>query len=248
MTQIEFKKDEVTYLPINSQLKLFLFGFIGSQIISTIITLLLTFYGISIYGNNVDLVQKFLDSLPVTMFVNSVAYLFTYLGVLLSTGQGIPLLLNKFKNSKAYVAAFCGIAAIFIFNFVYNAFLSSVGVEIEPNLNESALEKISKAYSIPALFMFGIIAPIVEELTYRVGLFSLCSRKGKAFAYTITIIFFTLIHVEFFTDNIVMELLNIPFYCFAAATFSFLYDKYGFAASTTAHVANNVISILLSLF
>lgn len=248
MTQTRFNKDEVTYLPINSQLKLFLLGFIGSQIISTIISLIFTFYGISIYGDNVDLVQKFLDSLPVTMFVNSAAYVLTYLGVLLSVGQGIPLLLNKFKNTKAYGAAFCGIAAIFLFNFIYNAFLSAVGVEISSNLNESTLESISKAYTIPALFMFGIIAPIVEELTYRVGLFSLCSRKGKTFAYTVTIIVFTLIHIEFFTSNILIELLNIPFYCFAAATFCFLYDKYGFAASTTAHIMNNVVSILLSLF
>lgn len=239
------KIDQVTYLPQKNQLALFLIGFIGFQLIGTLITMAFLGYGISIYGDNAELVTKFVDSAPVSMFVNSVSYVVIYLLCLLNSRIGIPDLLSKFKGTKPYLAALCAILAIFAFNFVYNAFLYTLNIQIHDNINEAGLNSIIKEYPIQCIFMFGILAPIVEELTYRVGLFSLGARKGKGFAYAITIIVFTIIHISFVETDIINELLNIPFYCFAAATFCFIYDKYGFAASVVAHVLNNFTSIIL---
>ncbi|MBP5694703.1 MAG: CPBP family intramembrane metalloprotease, partial [Bacilli bacterium] len=102
-------------------------------------------------------------------------------------------------------------------------------------------------YPITCLFIFGLIGPICEEITYRVGLFSLLKRKNRALAYLVTIAVFALIHFNFSNDpaTLLNEIINLPYYMFAAFAFSFAFDKFGFAASATAHISNNLISLFL---
>ena len=75
----------------------------------------------------------------------------------------------------------------------------------------------------------------------------LCKRKNRILAYVATIIIFTLIHFDFGAKTMTNELLNIPYYAAAAFAFTFAYDQYGFAASVTAHVANNLFSVITEI-
>ena len=136
---------------------------------------------------------------------------------------------------------------MFAFNALYSTFLQLIKVTSSDNANEASLQSLQDIYPLTCLIIFGIIGPICEEMTYRVGLFSLFKRKNKVVAYVVTIAVFALIHFNFSLDpdTLVNELLNLPYYMFAAAAFSFTYDKFGFAGSVTAHISNNLLSLFL---
>ena len=97
--------------------------------------------------------------------------------------------------------------------------------------------------------IFGVIGPICEEFTYRIGLFSLTKRLSRVAAYIITPLVFGFIHFGWGSiatggDALIIELLNIPDYILAGVIFAFLYDRFGIGASTTAHVMNNLLSFI----
>ena len=83
------------------------------------------------------------------------------------------------------------------------------------NDNENAIDSITNAYPLLSLLVFGIMGPVVEEFTYRVGLFSFIRRFNRPAAYIITIAIFALIHFNFQSTNIVNELINLPSYIVA---------------------------------
>ena len=110
---------------------------------------------------------------------------------------------------------------------------------------------MSKNYIVFALIIFGLIGPICEELTYRVGLYSLTKRWNRTAAYIITPIVFGLIHFNWESltiggNTLVNELCNLPDYIVAGVLFSYYYEKGGFACSATAHVVNNLVALSIS--
>ena len=134
-----------------------------------------------------------------------------------------------------------------MFDFVWGTILELLPITSSDNINESSLQTMRQVYPVASFMIFGLIGPICEEFTYRVGLFSFFKRINKWVAYVVTVVIFAFIHFNFSTDpNVLLnEVLNLPFYMFAAFAFSFTYDKFGLAGSLTAHVANNFISLSL---
>lgn len=113
--------------------------------------------------------------------------------------------------------------------------------------NEIILGKIISTYPIPSLIFFGIVGPIVEELTYRVGLFSLINRYKRWLAYVITIVIFTLVHIQFDSKDLANEMLNVPLYLFGAAVLTVTYDYFGLTGSLLCHILNNVVVIIIQI-
>lgn len=227
-------------LPLIKQVSLFFTGWIGFQIIAAIIKVII----FAIFKN----VESSTDiSSLVSILINSLTYIFLLIGLISIINVDIFKLLKSFKQYQSYIAAVLCVVSIFAFNILYNILVKSLYIPIGNNANEESLESIEKVYPFVSMVIFGFVGPICEEITYRVGLFSSLRRKSRIMAYFITIIVFAFIHFNWSTETPVLlnEVLNLPFYMFAAAAFSFVYDKYGFAASTTAHILNNVISILL---
>ena len=181
------------------------------------------------------------------MFLNGVAYMTIITIFIILVGKDVNEFLKSFKGWKPYVAAAIGFSAILVFNITYNGILSGLNITVSDNANESSLNTMVTDFPFTSLLIFAIIGPLVEEITYRVGLFSLLKRVHVILAYAVTIIVFTLIHFDFTSTTMVNELLNIPFYAFAAGTFCFLYHKFGFASSAAAHITNNVFSILATI-
>ena len=227
-------------LPLVKQVSLFFTGWVGFQILGTILRVII----VAIFSN----VKSAGDvSSLASILINSLAYIFLLIALISIINIDIFKLLESFKQYQSYIAAVICVVAIFAFNILYNILIKSLYIPIENNANEESLQSIEKVYPFVSVIVFGFIGPICEEITYRVGLFSSLRRKSRIMAYFITIIVFAFIHFNWSTDTRVLlnEVLNLPFYMFAAAAFSFVYDKYGFAASTTAHILNNLISILL---
>ena len=122
------------------------------------------------------------------------------------------------------------------------------------NTNETGINTITTAFPILSLIVFGILGPLCEEVTYRVGLFSSISQKLKPlWAYLITILIFGLIHFDFtalFSGNVdalIIELSNLPTYLVSGLLLCYFYTKEGFGVSSIAHIFNNLLSLLLTL-
>ena len=110
--------------------------------------------------------------------------------------------------------------------------------------NQSIATEMVLRNPATCIIILGFIGPLVEELTYRVGLFTLCKRASTVLAYIVTTLVFAAIHIDFFSENIINELVALPDYLFAGAIFCLLYDREGFGASYLAHVGNNLFSVI----
>ena len=116
------------------------------------------------------------------------------------------------------------------------------------NENELQSRAIIDTYPILSILVLGIIGPICEELTYRLGMFSLIGRINRVLAYIITSLVFALMHMNFSSNaNIVVELLNLPSYIFAGVAFCFAYDKFSLPCSLTAHTLNNLFAVIFQI-
>lgn len=243
------KKDSGTiYLQNGKHVALFLTGWIGFQIIATILELFIAM----IFGGTHVFAKP-----SISMILNCGAYGILITCLLAIYGfTNLSSLIKRFRYLRTYIAAAVCLLSMIVFNNIYAIILNFIKTPVVDNVNETNVVSLTTMYPVASIIFFGFIGPICEELTYRVGLFSLCNKKSKVFAYLIAMIVFAFIHFNFdalLTKNIntglvVNELLNLPYYLFAGFAFAFTYDHYGFEASVTAHITNNLISLLASIF
>lgn len=232
-------------LPALKQLIIFLVGWLGFQIFASSLQLYMGFFA-QIKGMNAD---EFVHQVSSAIIVNSATYLALLIAIVLIANVDLLKLFKSFKQWQSYVAGLVCLVAILAFDSLWSFILELLPLETGDNLNESSLGIMISAYPIASLLIFGIVGPICEEFTYRVGLFSFFRRKSRWLAYLLTIIIFASIHFNFSKDptTLLNEVLNLPFYLFAAFAFSYTYEKFGLAGSLSAHVANNLISLIATL-
>ncbi len=248
---VKKRTNRVTFLSLWKQLTLFAVGLFGLQVISIIIQLIVSL----VYGatHSKDELATFLKSVELSAILNFSIYAVLFAILVLILFKDNIRLLKTFKNWVAPVAAIIGYISILAFNYMYAFILNVSGLSISNNANESGITSIVKAYPILSVIIFGVIGPVCEEITYRIGLYSSLRRVNKYLAFIVTIVVFAFIHFDFasLSSNnsslIANEFLNMPYYIFAAFTFCFLYEKYGFAASLSAHITNNLVSVLSTI-
>lgn len=235
--------EHIPMMKIWRQILYFLVGSIGFQILATIFSLLIV---IIFRPENAD------EKLICTAIINFVSYAMLFVGLCLITWNEYKKLFKSFYilKWKPYVFGIVGVVAIFAFNLIYNNFLTLLGYTPQINENETGVRSIVNVYPLLSLIIFGLVGPICEELTYRVGLFSFLRRIHISLAYIGSTIIFALIHFSFEsigTSLFIDELIAIVPYIFSGLTFAFLYHKFGFASSLSAHVTNNLISIVTTI-
>ena len=229
--------------PLRKQFLYFGLGWLGFQIIATIIQVFVG--GMYAYLNSVSL-QDALRQYSVSMIVNATAYISLLVTLLLIGRRDLLKIIKSFKQWQSYLAGVICFASIFAFNIIYGNIVNILR-PVSDNANQASLEVMDAKFPIISMVVFGFVGPICEELTYRVGLFSLLKRKNRVLAYLLTIVVFAFIHFNFSTntETLINELLNLPYYMFAAFAFSFTYDRFGFAGSVTGHIINNVFSLAM---
>ena len=237
----------VIMLRPHRQLTLFLVGLVGLVVASFLIELFMYLIARSIAPTDYDY-EMFIDSSLSSMIVNGSAYVILGVVFIILLKNESEEFFKSFKSWKPYVAALVGFGSIILFNLAYSIFIACLGISMTDNGNEASLTNIVNDFPLASLVIFAFIGPACEELTYRVGLFSLTRRVNRVLAYIATIIVFTLIHFDFTSTTMVNELLNIPAYAFGAFVLTYLYERYGFASSLSAHITNNLFSILLTIF
>lgn len=228
----ESLKGHVTWLPPFYELALFLIGSVG----------------LIIFGLMSNFIFKFAINYDITyaMLVNYTTYAFILLAFICVLLPFIKNIANSFKRLWTIpVGIGLGIGLIFV-SMGYNIIVRLIFKGTTSNDNQQSIELIYNNYLFPSLILFGLVGPLCEEITYRLGLFTLLKRVNKVLPYIITPIVFGLIHFNVTSSNIINELINLPNYIIAGLYLCFVYNQFGFTASYLAHATNNFIPILLA--
>ena len=231
----------IIWLPIYKQLLIFFVGWLGLQIVGEVFALLIYNY-IS-------------DETLYLMLVNLVRYI-------IIGGALACILIGNYKDFKkgftrwwAYLIGIGGVSALLGFSMFYNGIMQII-YPTGPNANQTAINSLLGSYPLFCILVLGILGPVVEELTYRIGLFSFLMRTKRWIVYLVTIVIFALIHFDFMSiipavrgdpSDLIKELINLPSYLFAGGVLCVLYDTVGFSASLVAHIGNNLYSIIVSI-
>ena len=227
------------------EIGLFLIGFVGLFLIAQIIGYVALSVAASRYiqmGLTGDELMAALEeynaSTQMTLLINDLAYALIFGGMVFFLWRDNKRLLKSFANPKALFGFVVGFAMI-ILSGIWGNIADKLGAST--NINQGAVQDTILASPILAILVTGIIAPFVEELTYRVGAFTFLKRINTVLAYVVVGVLFGLIHIKDFGSA--NEWLSYPSYLIAGICLSFAYDKFGFAGSFIAHAMNNLLAV-----
>lgn len=232
-------------IPPLYQLYSLLLGFVGLKIVGLIISLLVTQIYKVTYPNPTDFALM-IESNQFGMTVNVVSYVILLVSFIFMLFEPLKKHFPKFKN---YLAPIKGIGygfLIMLASALIGLFYQVFKINVSDNINEEAITSIMTTYPFWSFIAFVLAGPIVEELTYRLGLFSLIKRWNRVGAYAVTSLLFGLIHFNWEATSLINELLNLPFYVIAGVGLALVYDFEGLHVSIFAHITNNFVSFIFS--
>ena len=234
--EIEKRKinQAISWMPFWKQLGLFGFGFVILNLLSILVQFILVKAGVNE------------ESITFAMLNNVICYSIIFISMGTFLIGNYRQIWKSFRNWVPYLVGIAAGIIVIVFSLTYNL-ITNLFLGAGTNDNQNTASEMMKAYPIISIILIGILGPVVEELTYRVGLFSFLKRINKWVAYAVTIAIFTFIHFNMSSDDIVRELVSLPNYIVAGLAFCFIYDRWGLASSITAHIFNNMTSVLLAI-
>lgn len=175
------------------------------------------------------------------------AYALVFLGfILFLFRDNIKIFKLFISQYKTYLFGLCFGILLLTTSLLLNLIITKLGFVQNENQN-SALELVA-SFPFLSFIVLGIIGPVVEELTYRVGLFGLIRKYNRLASFIVTALIFALIHFDFSSVNtasaLANELINIPSYFISGIILCFAYEKYGISGCVIAHMFNNSIAVL----
>jgi membrane protease YdiL (CAAX protease family) len=195
--------------------------------------------------------QLFISSSLFLTYINFFTYFLIFSSLLALLRHHYIDIFTSFLSIEKFVKGFSYAFMVILINVLISLLYETFNLQPADNNNQSLITSLVLEAPILSFITFVFLGPIVEEFTYRLGLFSLLAEKNKYLAYVVTMFIFGFIHFDFSslgTAGWMNELLNMPFYITAGLMFCFIYEKEDFAVVTYAHVFNNLISISSILF
>lgn len=227
------------------QILMFLIGWGGLTLVSFFVSFLFILYANNAIADPIAR-EAFLKSDQANISLNVITYATLLVGLVALLWKDITTVLKSFKRLKTILLGLSYGGLVIVVVIIYNFIVIATGYEMSDNQNESSITRLMQSYPLMSLLAFVILGPLVEEITYRLGLFSLIHRLNRPLAYIVTMLVFGIIHMSFNPDTIINELINLPSYILAGTVLTFAYEKEGFAVSTYAHITNNLVSFLLT--
>ena len=197
------------------------------------------------------------DEIAFHAWTNFLTYVITFtafVGFLLLTKSLAPLV-KQFTEIKPYLRGIFYGFIVIITSVTTTLLMQIIFGKAEENLNQQTINLILSRYPVSSFLWIVLLGPIVEELTYRFGLFAAIAKKNNIAAYIISALVFGFLHFNVpMTDantvdyaKLIEEFINIPGYIVSGLVFCFIYEKEGLAGSTVAHITNNLVSNIISL-
>ena len=180
-----------TSSPLVLKLLLFLIGFLGFQVIGFILSL-----GLGIFIH---------DQLLASALINLVSYILTAIILfsllsLIGGGKYLKIVFSGFKHGSIYMWGFLllGLALLIetILSLINTSIINASFGDIQTsNLNESSINEIlNSGYGFLMFAPIIILAPFVEEFTYRLGLMDLIGKRKKVAGLIVSSIVFGVLH------------------------------------------------------
>ena len=233
-------------LGANREIGLFLIGFVGLFLLAQVIGIItlsaesFRYVQMGLTGDELKAaLTDFSSSVRFTLLINDLTYTLIFAAMLLFLWKDNRRLLKSFANLKILFGFVVGFAMI-----ILSGIWSNIAIKLgaSTNINQGAVEETIKASPLLAVLVTGLIAPFVEELTYRVGAFTFLKRINTVLAYVVVGALFGLIHIKDYGS--LNEWLSYPSYLIAGLCLCFAYDKFGFGGSFLAHAMNNLLAVL----
>ncbi|HKM11467.1 MAG: type II CAAX endopeptidase family protein [Bacilli bacterium] len=221
---------------------LFALGFLGVNFFSFFVVL---FFRLILGHIPGQINPGFLQTDDFLGLTNGLIYFVIIVTMMIPLSDHIPNIIATFKHKKVWINGLGYTALIIIISGIYSFILNITGLTVSDNANQSAITALVLNSPIDSFIWIVLLGPIVEELTYRLGLFSMIKRKNRIFAYIAVMLLFGLIHFDFTNPNLLNEFLNLPSYIIGGAVLCFAYDREGLATSITAHIFNNLLSFIM---
>lgn len=200
-----------------------------------------------------SLTEQALEAFPFSILVSCIGSIITLIVF------AIIIKFDKFKeifvkliNLQTLKYGAIGALCIMGFSIFYNSFVSTIfELGNTGNANQENVVELIKSNLFLGFLSVVILAPIVEELTYRYCLFGGTCKKRKWVGYLISGIVFAFMHsissfLEYgLSKELLMDFLFLPPYLFSGLALCYLYDKSSnLGSSFVAHLLNNLISFL----
>ena len=229
-------ESKVLDLPLWKKIASFLLGYVGLQMIVQILKLFIS----------TETELYFIISGSYSGAVNFGVYIILFGLFIILFNDDLFKILKEFKSSDTWISGLAYGFLVLIISSAINAMLNLIphsGV----NNNESSIDSITTIFPLLSLLVFGLIGPICEEFTYRVGFFGFFRKINPILGYIFTAILFGFIHFDFQSNDLINELINIPSYIIAGLMLCYIYDYKAIGTSIIAHALNNVTGILLQI-
>ena len=199
-------------------------------------------FTLSLISTIIGAIAYSLNELDKKCVTTLVAYSVIFILLMLVVRIDIKKYLKKFVNWVPYVVGLAFGIGVLLFDELYLRFIN-IFYTTGTGGNETGIRMIISRFPALSLIIFGLIGPMCEELTYRVGVFNIIKRWNKVAAYILTALIFGFIHMDF-SGNIATEFIILPTYLFPGILFSIAYDMYDLPCSYTAHITNNLFVII----
>ncbi|MGI6714206.1 MAG: CPBP family intramembrane glutamic endopeptidase [Bacilli bacterium] len=225
-----------------TQIVVFVLGFLGLNLFASILVFFLQAFFKKVPG---IIYPGYFSTFAFSGMVNGIIYFLLLVLMMIPLGSYFPEIKKAVLQKRPWLKGIVySIIIIFLSGF-YNVLLQLLGLTVSDNANQTAVVQIVSHSPFDSFIWIVLLGPIVEEFTYRLGLFGWLKKKNRILAYLGTMLIFGLIHFDFFNPDLVNELLNLPSYIIGGAILCVAYDKDGLGTSIAAHVYNNLLSFMM---
>lgn len=166
--------------------------------------------------------------------------------------KSVKPIIKKFASGKTWKAAGITFALMYAASFVYNIILMLFNYT-DTSTNQSSINMMIKETPVLAFLFVCILAPLIEEIIFRFGLFRALTKINDKIAILLTTFVFAFMHMIISIQSggwelFVHDLPSFPAYLIGAFAFTFAYYKTkNIATPMCAHFINNTFSFLAIL-
>lgn len=234
---------------------LFILGFFGLTYIGVLYQEIIKFNLFTKGLSEAEILAK-INSLGVLSMTNFIRYsvTLTLMAFALYVAKVLKPILNQFTKFRTYLYGVgYGFIAIFL-SVSYNLLVALIFKDPGSNQNQNLVEEVIKLNPLLSLLWIPFFGPIVEELTYRLGLFESLHKFNRIVAYVVTGLFFGLIHFNLpssgdpnYNRLLLIEFVNLPSYILSGLLFNYIYEKENLGTSMVAHITNNLVSYIATI-
>ena len=179
--------------PLWKKIVFFAVGFLGLQLIALIVQIII-------------MTTKLFDrsTMNFTILGSTLVNFITYViscGILflicfLGKDGAAKKIYTPFKKKETYTWGAIGFGLVLAINIFFSLIYNFLP-DFEQNANQMGINEMLNAYPFLVFIMTAIMAPIVEEITYRAGLCDLIGKKNRWLGIILSAVLFGLIHFDF---------------------------------------------------